>query len=78
MLGQAVWGWVSYGTRGTGSRRNLTRVFSMTAIVQAMSRTVHSVREVHPLTQIAMFCAAGLFVSLLAMTYGLDLSPGFF
>jgi hypothetical protein len=50
----------------------------MTAFVQAVSRTVHSVREVHPLTQIAMFCAAGLLVSLLALTYGLDLSPGFF
>jgi hypothetical protein len=50
----------------------------MTAFVQAVSRTVHSVREVQPLTQIAMFCAAGLLVSLLALTYGLDLSPGFF
>jgi len=50
----------------------------MTAIVQAVFRTAHSVREVHPLTQLLMFCAAGLFVSLLALTYGLDLSPGFF
>jgi hypothetical protein len=50
----------------------------MTAIVQAVSRTVHSVREVHPLKQIGMFCAAGLLVCLLALTYGLDLSPGFF
>jgi hypothetical protein len=50
----------------------------MTVIVQTMFRTVHSVREVHPLAQLAMLCAAGLFVSLLALTYGLDLSPGFF
>jgi hypothetical protein len=62
----------------TGRRRNLERIFSMTAIVHALSRTVHSVREVQPLTQIAMLCAAGLLVSLLALTYGLDLSPGFF
>lgn len=28
--------------------------------------------------QLALFCAAGLLVSLLLMSYGLDLSPGFF
>jgi hypothetical protein len=28
--------------------------------------------------QIAMLCAAGLLVWLMSMTYGLDLSPGFF
>ena len=33
----------------------------------------------HPLpVQIGLFCAAVLFVSVLLMTYGLDLSPGFF
>ena len=50
----------------------------MTAFVQTVLRTVHSVREVRPLEQLMMFCAAGLFVSLLALTYGFDLSPGFF
>jgi hypothetical protein len=30
------------------------------------------------LKTIATFCAAGLFVSLLLATYGVDLSPGFF
>ncbi len=54
----------------------------MTAIAQTIFRTVHSVREVHPLTQVAMFCAAGLAISLLAslleLTYGLDLSWAFF
>jgi hypothetical protein len=50
----------------------------MAAIFQTVFRTVHSVREVHPLKQLLMFCAAGLFVTLLALTYGLDLSPGFF
>lgn len=28
--------------------------------------------------QLLAFAAAGLFVSVLAMTYGVDLSPGFF
>jgi len=33
----------------------------------------------HPLVvQIGLLCAAALFVSVLLMTYGLDLSPGFF
>jgi hypothetical protein len=30
------------------------------------------------LKQFALFCGAGLFVALLAMTYGLDTSAGFF
>ena len=30
------------------------------------------------LQQLALVCGAGLFVSLLFLTYGLDLSPGFF
>jgi len=30
------------------------------------------------LKQLALFCGAGLLVALLLMTYGLDLSAGFF
>jgi hypothetical protein len=30
------------------------------------------------LVQFGLLCAAGLFVFVLLMTYGLDLSPGFF
>jgi hypothetical protein len=30
------------------------------------------------LVQIGLLCEAGLFVFVLLMTYGLDLSPGFF
>jgi hypothetical protein len=30
------------------------------------------------LKTVVMFCGVGLTVSLLLMTYGLDLSPGFF
>jgi hypothetical protein len=50
----------------------------MTAIVQRLYRTLHSVGDIDILKQIALFCGAGLLVSLLALTYGLDLSPGFF
>ena len=34
--------------------------------------------EVEILKQLALFCGAGLLVSLLMMTYGVDLSPGLF
>jgi ribose/xylose/arabinose/galactoside ABC-type transport system permease subunit len=50
----------------------------MTAIAQALSRAFVTVRDIELLKQLAMFCAAGLLVSLLMLTYGLDLSPGFF
>jgi hypothetical protein len=32
----------------------------------------------HPLLQLGLACAAALFVAVLLMTYGLDLSPGLF
>jgi hypothetical protein len=50
----------------------------MTAIAKKLFHTIYSAREVDPLTQLILFCGVGLLVSLLAMTYGLDLSPGFF
>jgi len=50
----------------------------MTAIAQALSRALVTVRDVEILRQLAMFCGAGLLVSLLMLTYGIDLSPGFF
>jgi hypothetical protein len=34
--------------------------------------------QTETLTKLAFFCAAGLLFSLLAMTYGVDLSPGLF
>ena len=50
----------------------------MTAIARALSRASTLVTEVDILKQLALFCGAGLLVSLLMMTYGIDLSPGFF
>jgi hypothetical protein len=50
----------------------------MTAIPQAFSRAVSTINDNEILKQLALLCAAGLFVSLLMLTYGVDLSPGFF
>jgi hypothetical protein len=50
----------------------------MTAIVHALSRTIRTAREIDALKQFALFCGAGLLVSMLLLSYGLDLSPGFF
>jgi hypothetical protein len=50
----------------------------MTAITRALSRAFITVAEIDTLKQILLFCLAGLFVSVLLMTYGIDLSPGLF
>ena len=50
----------------------------MAAIAQALSRILVTVNDVEVLKQLALFCGAGLLVSLLALTSGIDLSPGFF
>jgi hypothetical protein len=52
----------------------------MAAIARAFSRNFPlTAEEVDTLKQLAIFCCAGLVISLLlTTTYGLDLSPGFF
>lgn len=50
----------------------------MNAISHALARVIVLVNRDAVLKQMAMFCGAGLFVGLLMLTYGLDLSPGFF
>jgi hypothetical protein len=51
----------------------------MTALIQALSRFSNTSNiETETLKLLAMFCGAGLFISLLFASYGLDLSPGFF
>ena len=50
----------------------------MIAIARALSRAVITINGAGILRQFALFCAASLFVFLLMLTYGLDLSPGFF
>ena len=50
----------------------------MAAIVHTLSRAFHSAKEIDYLKQLVLFCAAGLLAFLLLLTYGVDLSPGFF
>ena len=51
----------------------------MAAIAKVLSRTFPDTRfDVEVVKTIAMFCGVGLTAFLLAATYGLDLSPGFF
>jgi hypothetical protein len=50
----------------------------MTAIARALSRALTTINEVDTLKQLLLFCLAGLFVSVLLITYGVDLSPGLF
>jgi hypothetical protein len=60
---------------GTGADAWRSR---MTAIERALSRAITTINDNEILKQLALLCAAGLFVSVLMLTYGIDLSPGFF
>jgi len=48
----------------------------MTVFEHTLSQTFHSAKEIGSLKLIVLFCGAGLLVSLLLLTRGLDLSPG--
>jgi hypothetical protein len=50
----------------------------MIGIGRVLSRTIITVNENELLKQIALLCAAGLLISVLMLTYGIDLSPGLF
>ena len=51
----------------------------MAAIARVLSRAFPVTSpEAEILKQLGLLCGAGLLVSLLMMTYGVDLSPGFF
>ena len=50
----------------------------MTAIAKAVSRAFISASAADVPRQIAMFGGAALFVAVLYLSYGVDLSPGFF
>lgn len=51
----------------------------MTAIARALSALVTvAIADVEIVKQLLLFALAGLFVWMLTMTYGVDLSPGFF
>jgi hypothetical protein len=51
----------------------------MAAIARVLSRAfLTNSLEAETLKQLTLICAAGLLVSILLMSYGLDLSLGFF
>jgi hypothetical protein len=52
----------------------------MAAIARTLNRAFPATAslEVDTLTQLALLACAGLLVSFALMSYGLDLSPGFF
>ena len=51
----------------------------MAAIARVLARAFPAASpEAEILKQLGLFCGAGLSVSLLLMTYGVDLSAGFF
>jgi hypothetical protein len=50
----------------------------MTAIAKAISRTLIATSRGDVLKHVLLFCGAVILVSLLSLTCGLDLSPGFF
>ena len=51
----------------------------MAAITKVLARAFpRTTTEFDILQQLALLCGAILLVALLMMTYGLDLSPGFF
>jgi hypothetical protein len=50
----------------------------MAAIARTVFRRFPTETEFQIFKTVVTFCAAGLFVSLLVATYGVDLSPGFF
>ena len=56
----------------------IDREADMSVIARAISHTLLSTSRGDVLRHGLLFCGAGLLVSLLLLTYGLDLSPGFF
>lgn len=50
----------------------------MTGLERALSHALATLNDTEVLKQLALLCAAILFVGLLMLTYGIDLSPGFF
>jgi hypothetical protein len=51
---------------------------NMVAIARALDRAHPAPGDIETLKQLGLLAGAGLLVSLVLMSYGLDLSPGFF
>jgi hypothetical protein len=57
----------------------ILEIAKMTAIARVISHAFHTASpERIAFKQIMMFCGAALLVSMILLSYGLDLSPGFF
>jgi hypothetical protein len=56
----------------------LRGVVQMAAVAKALSRILWTDVDVETLKTIIMFCGVGLTVLLMCLSYGVDLSPGFF
>jgi hypothetical protein len=50
----------------------------MVAVPKQAIRVEQEIETEHPLVQLGLLCAAGFFISVLFLTYGIDLSPGLF
>ena len=50
----------------------------MTAIARAKLRISKAEIDIETLKTIGMFCMVGLTVTCMVLSYGVDLSPGFF
>ena len=60
-------------------QENIILASAMTAVASVLARAFPaSSPQTDVLKEVALFCGVGLLVSLLLMTYGLDLSAGFF
>jgi hypothetical protein len=51
---------------------------SMTALAQALTRMSGRNVDVEALKVVAVFCCTGLFITLVMLSYGLDVTPGAF
>ena len=58
--------------------RRPKRGIAMAAITKALSRITVRDADVEALKVVAIFSGLGLLLSLMFLTYGIDLSPGFF
>jgi hypothetical protein len=69
---------VGTGIAGVGIIGRVPHNVSLGLLCSSRFARRNSVMKIDLFKQIALLCAAGLFVALLLATYGLDLSPAFF
>jgi hypothetical protein len=60
------------------TRRGLLSEAAMATLAKMLSRASGFEIDVDALRPIVIFCAAGLLFAFVLLSYGIDLSPGFF